>query len=740
LKICFRKRKLLMTDSKVLAVKYSRLVLLVIVIAAMVYFIGSNVQRSWNIFIAVMGFSAVVFIHECGHFITAKLSDIKVETFSIFLPPVLIGIRRTQAGLRIRVLPTLLPKDGAVSTLRQSSGQDSVQAGSPQVGSTGSPQDASDGASINDGLLSFTIPIKNSKAGETEYRIGLIPIAGYVKMLGQDDTGADKQSADPRSFGNKSVWSRMAVISSGVIFNVIAAILIMMVVYLVGINRPPAVVGGVIPDSPAARAGLRAGDEIVEIAGKSDDLDFGNIMMASALSGNGEKVAMKVKHGDGSIEDVAIAAEPMRGMPIKAFGFEMPVSLTVAGVEKKGGQPVEGTELQAGDKIKSVNGKAVETYWDFIDVVEKSLLPVVEVAAERNGEPKLIESQIKLDLSYADGDVKSEADLNHICSMVPRMRVTLVSNVGTERSGLQKDDIILAAGDINNPTYKELRDVTTAHENLNLLIKVLRVDEKGNAKERKVVVVPRKPRGSDRVIIGIIVAFDAEHPVVAKTIAVEDGPRALEIPRGAVITAVDGVKVSNFYDIIREINRNVGERITIEYRLNDEVAGDVSIRLTEAAILVKDKSVPGQSIMFEPLQRLYKAKGVADAFVMGCKKSVWFIVQTYITIKGLLAQNVSLDAMSGPVGIATMSYHAVEQSFVTFLYLLAFISANLAVINFLPIPVVDGGVFVLLIVEKIKGGPLSVRIQEIIAYCGIILLVALFLYLTYNDILRLVWG
>ena len=74
------------------------------------------------------------------------------------------------------------------------------------------------------------------------------------------------------------------------------------------------------------------------------------------------------------------------------------------------------------------------------------------------------------------------------------------------------------------------------------------------------------------------------------------------------------------------------------------------------------------------------------------------------------------------------------------MYLLAFISANLAVINFLPIPVVDGGVFVLLIVEKIKGGPVSVRFQEIISYAGLALLAVLVLYLTYNDVLRLIFG
>jgi len=125
---------------------------------------------------------------------------------------------------------------------------------------------------------------------------------------------------------------------------------------------------------------------------------------------------------------------------------------------------------------------------------------------------------------------------------------------------------------------------------------------------------------------------------------------------------------------------------------------------------------------------------------MGSRRSVRVVVQTYVTIKQLVSQGVSLKAMSGPVGIATLTYQVVKQSFVDFLYLLAFISANLAVMNFLPIPVVDGGVFILLIVEKIKGSPLSIRFQEVMTYAGLALIVSLFLYVTYNDIIRLILG
>ena len=89
------------------------------------------------------------------------------------------------------------------------------------------------------------------------------------------------------------------------------------------------------------------------------------------------------------------------------------------------------------------------------------------------------------------------------------------------------------------------------------------------------------------------------------------------------------------------------------------------------------------------------------------------------------------------MGIASIAYQAVKTSTIEFLYLLAFISANLAVVNFLPLPVVDGGIFVMLIVERLQGRPISLRVQEAITYAGLALILSLFLYLTYNDVLRL---
>ena len=697
-----------MSESKGSLNNNRQLIILIAVVAAIAYFAISDLQVFWNILLAVMGFSAVVFIHELGHFIFAKLFDIKVETFSIFLPPVLLGVRRTENGLRFRILPKFFPKENDPD---------------------------------GDGLLSFTVG-KKTKASDTEYRIGLIPVAGYVKMLGQEDTGADKQSDDPRSYSNKPIAVKMAVIAAGVTFNVIAAVAILMVVYLVGINRMPSVVGAARPDSPAARAGLRGGDEIIEIAGKSDNLDFGNILMAAALSKKDEKVSLKIKHPDGSIEDFAIAAELLPGMPVRAFGIEGPMSLKIAEISEADELHTK-TALRPGDIVKTVNGRNVNSHWQLREIIEQSLTDSVTLHAQRSsetGEPELFETRIPLDLNFSNRDPNSESQLSHIYSIVPRLRIIRVPDKqNSSEAHLRNGDIILAVGDIENPTYKEMRDITNQYEAKDLSVKVLRQDTDGVEKPVTVTVVPKKRPQSDWVQIGIAVVFDAEHPVVAKTIAAENGSPALDIPRGAVITAVDGVAVAGFYDIIGQIRKKTGRTVMIKYDLDGQT-GEANLDIIDNEKFITVQSTFAEFVPFASLQRLYKADNLAHAFVLGCKKSVWFIAKTYVTLKGLFAGNVSLKAMSGPVGIATITYKAVQYSFVSFLYLLAFISANLAVINFLPIPVVDGGVFVLLIVEKIKGSPISIRVQEVITYAGLVFLGAVFLYFTYNDIIRIMFG
>ena len=702
-----------MSKLKTLNDKHFRIAFFVAFLVVIIYLIIRYFSEFENVMLVMLGFGTVIIVHEFGHFIVAKLSNIKVEAFSIFMPPILCGIKRTEKGLRFRILPEIFPKEGDES---------------------------------GEGAINFTIG-KASKVGETEYRIGLIPFGGFVKMLGQDDIGPIKNNEDPRSYANKPVIIRAATIAAGVVFNVLSAIIIFMITFLIGIKLPPPVVGGVVPDSPAARAGLKAGDEIVEIAGKKNDLDFASIGIAAALSGKNEKVKLKVRHPDGTEEEISLAAELLPNQPARLFGILPAASLTVAKLpDRDPNNLFAKTGLLPGDRITAVDGRDIRGNWEFVEMLRNAIEPEVTLSVERigkDGKTELVETRIPLNYQAVNGETDSEYDLGNICSMVPRLRITGVSDVvymiADGADTLQVGDIILAADDVNNPTYKELRDITTDFEDKDLPIKVLRIDQTGTEVTPVVTVRPRQDPSSHRIIIGINLALDLEHPVVADTISSKNGLEALKIPSGARITAVDGEAVSNYFDIIREIKRYPNQRITLDWRLDEEKAGSVALDLNTSAKLIDIQTDLAEFdiIPFENLEVTYRADGPIDAVVMGYRRTVMFIVQTYVTLKRLVGGLVSPENLMGPVGIIKVSYRIVsKQPMVYYVYFLGLISAVIAVFNFLPLPPLDGGLVVLLIIEKIKGSALSERVQTVVAYTGWVLILLLFLYVTLQDILR----
>jgi regulator of sigma E protease len=702
-----------MSKPKVVTNKYFRVILVVIVAAAILFFISQNIHTFGNVLLVLLGFGAVVLVHEFGHFIIAKLSGIKVEAFSIFMPPVLLGLQKTENGFRFRILPEIFPKE----------------------------EDKS-----GDGSLSFTVG-KKGTASETEYRIGLIPFGGFVKMLGQDDVGPVKSCKDPRSYANKPVLTRAAVLAAGVTFNVISAGIIFMIVFLVGINLPPAMVGGVIPNSPAANAGLKAGDEIIEIDGKNYDLDFSNIGIAAALSGKDEKVPLTVRHPDGSIEEVSLVAKELPGEPVRVFGIIPPQTLKIAELSKKDADILyKKTGLRPGDQIKSADGKQIQNYRELDQIVKDTIAPTAAITAERkdsaSGNVKLIKTQIPLSLYPTRTQEDSNSTFGDIYSLVPRLRISNVSNENSNpESSLQPGDIVLKIDDVENPTYEQMREVTQKYGNKDLPVEVLRKNDKGIEQTLTITVVPKRQGKEGKFLIGVGFvygqAFDLEHPVVAATVPYKKDSPALAIPSGASITSVDGTPVSNFYDIIREIRKYPGQRITIDYRLNEQVAGAVSMDVGSGKDLEAVKSGFAEIIPFEDLKRRYKAAGPVDALVMGYRKTIMFIAQTYVTLKRLAGGLVSPKNLMGPVGIITFSYRIVaEQPLVYYIYFLGLINAVIAVFNFLPLPPLDGGLVVLLLIEKIKGSALSERAQGIIAYTGWALILTLLVYVTFNDIVR----
>lgn len=672
-----------------------------------------------NIFIAALGFGLVVYIHEFGHFIFAKMTKMKVEAFSFGFPPTFIGLLRTENGWRIRILPSLIRKGKVQNTVDEDSDEQEP-----------------------DGRLTFNIG-RPQKPGETEYRVGLIPFGGYVKIFGQEDIGKVKSSDDSRSYANRPVWMRMAVIAAGVFFNALLSIALFIIVFHIGIKRVPPLVGGVRPGSPAQMAGLRAGDEIVEIKGNSYNLELADIQMVAALSGRNEKIAVKVRHEDGSVEEFEMVAreEEMAMGKLKLFGIKEPQTLIINRALTGDSAKIfyKETGLMPGDRIIAVDGIEVKSHWEFEEIINNTFEPAVTLTVER-----------VLTQTDAGGDIKERVELIetevaiYVTSpFVPRLvaeKIIRDLNDDEKQNWLQEGDIILAVADVENPTFKQLREVTEKYKNKVLDIKVLRADSKGAERVVSLKVKPELEAQSGNIVIGFSCGYDFEHSVVAEKAEYEELKDSIgKIPQGATIVTVNGEPVSNYYDIARQVSENTAESVKIGWELDGENRGEVVV---ESRLLDKAGSVRptlAGYIVFEPLERLYKATGPVGPIVMGYNRTLRYIKQAYLTIKRLIQGQVSAENLMGPVGIAAFSYEIVRsRPLIDYVFFIGLISAFIGFLNFLPLLPLDGGHIIFLVIEKIKGSPVSERIQLSFAAAGWLFFIGLALYVTFNDLQRII--
>lgn len=129
--------------------------------------------------------------------------------------------------------------------------------------------------------------------------------------------------------------------------------------------------------------------------------------------------------------------------------------------------------------------------------------------------------------------------------------------------------------------------------------------------------------------------------------------------------------------------------------------------------------------------------GLSNAIKYGINEGLSIFKQMYIVLGNLFTGGVSVNQLSGPVGIYSVVGQMSKQGLVALIYLMALLSINVGVINLLPLPAFDGGRILFLLIEKIKGSPVDPKVENTIHSIGFILLILLMLYVTFNDILRL---
>ena len=228
-----------------------------------------------------------------------------------------------------------------------------------------------------------------------EYVLAPIPLGGYVKMLGQEDTsstaGDVPLSQRHLSFAYKPLWQRMAIVAAGPIANFLLAIFVFWIIYVsYGINGIAPVINGVVEESPAYVAGLRTGDEILAVDGKETIIWQQVTMQLLARLGETGNLVFTIDPVDSnSLRDVSIPVISWMGdetepNPVSSLGIVLiEIPAIIAGVVAEG--RAESGGLLAGDEIVSVNGRAIRGWTHWVEVIRSNPELELDTVVQREG-------------------------------------------------------------------------------------------------------------------------------------------------------------------------------------------------------------------------------------------------------------------------------------------------------------------------------------------------------------------
>jgi len=717
----------------------------------------------WSIAKAGLGLGLVIFIHELGHFLVAKWCDVHVQTFSIGFGPALPG-------------------------------------------------------------CSF-------QWGETTYKLAVFPLGGYVQMVGQVDGHEENDGTedDPRSYKNKSVWQRMAIISAGVTMNVILAIICFIVVFKgPGKDRMAAIVNSVDSGSPAYVKGLPTGAVITRI-GNVDNPYFDDLMSIVMASQKGEQIPLTYQVGDKA--PVTVEIEPLLneegGRPM--IGIKTPVRLQLEArrfispnlqhpawphtAASKAPSPFDFDDIivattdpdqpEVGyDPAKVTNlpldlrnpGSGLRDYFAYDRRMQLLAGKELVVRVLRGPEGKQQTVDIKVPPAY------------HV-TLGARMAMDQITAVREDspgqRAGVQAHDVarslngdIIERVDLPEPqgkmtSYDKDKDLDPVRLPFQLRAWAQRwsrfAKKQGKAKVPEKMVVTlhvlrhsadRGPQDKRKVLnLSWDAAWRFDHEEASypsspqaipelgiayqvKTTVLDTRPTGAgntvnPLQPGDVIKEVrlqyyngveDGVEKTKDGDwvklapdqwawIVPHFDLSV-KQISIKVERNKQ-----EVEFTLRAAEDKDWPLAERGLALGSDWRREKADTLWGAVQLGFKDTKNTAIRVLQTLRGYFTGRLSVAKnLGGPVTIARVAFRFAGVDFWEFVFFLGMISVNLAVINFLPIPVLDGGHMVFLLYEKIRGKPASEQVRVGATYAGLLFLAAVMVFVLYIDIARLFKG
>ena len=667
---------------------------------ALVLALGFSPEKLITILTVALGLGLVIFFHELGHFAVAKWCNVLVERFSIGFGPILL----------------------------------------------------------------------RKQWGETEYALSAIPFGGYVKMLGQDDvdpaqmTDAEK-AEDPRSYTAKNVWQRMAIISAGVIMNIITGTMFFAIVYAKGYETLPSRVGYVQVGSPAWVNGVREWDRIFSINGVKTEV-FEDISKETLLS-SGPLTFVGLHADDTRYEFTAnpswnefnrqMGMGPAIGVQLLPEGPSEGKRIAIANP----GTPAAKAGFQPGDKFVEINGQAIESARDLDLQLRKDRSETLEVVVER---------QQKEDSSKTERTKLSVAPMN-FRTLGIRFDIGKVSALRNDspaaKGGIQVNDRLSKVdgreiGSDLDPF--RLPDYFSDHAGREVVLTVSRELKGGPPESVEIRVVPdstapwsEPPHGEKEPLS--IPSLGLAIQVIPKILSVDpEGPAAKAgIKENQSLEEISFLPIEDekFTDIL-------GPQAKVFTKLNEQMMARVFWVMQEEAsarkVELTVKTGEGKSEKFtltpapEPdwylptlrgLSRsdvfrsetfILKATSPGDAITRGARETRKRIMEVFRTLAALVRGDLSPFKLSGPVGIAKIGYAVAQENLIQFVMFLGLISINLAVINFLPIPLLDGGHMLFLLYEGVTGQKPNERIVIWATYLGLMFIVGLMVFVLGIDL------
>ncbi len=644
---------------------------------------------------AMLGLGLVIFLHELGHFAVAKWCNVYVERFSIGFGPILLGW----------------------------------------------------------------------KWGETEYALSAFPFGGYVKMLGQDDADpsqmtSEEIAADPRSYVSKNVWQRMAIISAGVTMNVITAFLFYAVAFGVGTESLAPVIGEVRPGMPAWEAGLRRGDRISHFNGR-DVMNFRDLALNIAVSSG--DIELRGEHKDGSPFKTLVVPDRSKTRPqigilpsadtrVVAEPIEEITSPVLSGTPEAAAKPA----FEFGDRILKVNGVETPSYAAFQDQLVKRGTESATYTVLRKDGKSQVDIVVPPSLFRTLGFKLDAGQIASIQKDSPAHAVGL--QVGDKLAKINGRSI----GSDIDPL--QIPDEMAKLHGQDVELVYLRQNPTGGREEKTVTIVPEdrpgwleQPEtageplavpsiGVAMHIVPFVLQVAPEGPAAAAGIQPNSAIQKIELllPSGAApdLAGDKTVSISLYDDKDPTQGNNWAYAFWMMQRAPErEVQLTLKVKDQSQLKVVKlkpaiDESwpLPISNLVMMPLAQEEKAESISQAFTMAWNQSRNTILNIYQTLRSLVTRNLSYKELHGPLGIAQAAFVSAKGGAVTLLLFLGFLSLNLAVLNFLPIPVLDGGHMVFLLWELVTRRRPSEQVMIGATYLGMLFLLSLMGLVLYLDV------